>query len=177
MAFLGRGFDTDGDGSNDVFIGGKVNLISVEEAKQQLGCLFWLIGWVLPSGIATVLVMFVVPQEWKDSGLGLVFWMFVPWISFLIVTFIRIWLKKNNTTSPSTNGVTGQSDTRSQSSHNPVQNIQEQKDTIWLMKLDGTIGGPFTKEKLRQLKSSGKLPPGLKASRSKDGPWKELPTG
>ena len=66
-------------------------------------------------------------------------------------------------------------DTEESIESTPSQNMQT--DAIWIMKPNGQVGGPFTKEKLRQLKSQGKLPQGMKASRSKDGPWKEIPTG
>ena len=49
--------------------------------------------------------------------------------------------------------------------------------TLWVMKPNGEVGGPFTKQYLKELKDSGKLPPGLKASRLKDGPWQNLQSG
>ena len=63
---------------------------------------------------------------------------------------------------------------------NQVKQPTAQEDnTIWLKRSDGRVIGPYTKEKIKELKSkkTGKLPTGLKASRSKEGPWKELPTG
>ena len=42
---------------------------------------------------------------------------------------------------------------------------------------DDRILGPFTKQDLEELKDSGRLPTGLKASRSKDGPWVNLEGG
>lgn len=71
--------------------------------------------------------------------------------------------------------ITGELDTEESIESTPSQNMQT--DAIWIMKPNGQVGGPFTKERLRQLKSQGKLPQGMKASRSKDGPWKEMPTG
>jgi hypothetical protein len=52
----------------------------------------------------------------------------------------------------------------------------DRSSQMWIMRPDGKIGGPFTRKKLDELKSLGKLPSGLKASHSKEGPWKLFPT-
>ena len=73
--------------------------------------------------------------------------------------------------------VTGKYDADEQGDHHPTKNNEPVSlGDIWVMKPNGKIGGPFTKQYLKELKDSGKLPPGLKASRSKDGPWINLPT-
>ncbi len=74
--------------------------------------------------------------------------------------------------------VTGKYDADEQDDHHPTKNNEPVSlGDIWVMKPNGKIGGPFTKQYLKELKDSGKLPPGLKASRSKDGPWQNLPSG
>ena len=74
--------------------------------------------------------------------------------------------------------VTGKYDAEKQDGHHSTStNESVPLGDIWIMKPDGEIGGPFTKQYLKELKDSGKLPPGLKASRSKDGPWQNLQSG
>ncbi|MBT6918335.1 MAG: hypothetical protein HN985_01310, partial [Planctomycetaceae bacterium] len=78
----------------------------------------------------------------------------------------------NKAFSTISNAVRGKYDVEESSEAAPSE--VQQKDTLWVMKPDGEIGGPFTKQYLRELKVSGKLPQGLTASRSKNGPWQKI---
>ncbi|MGI9556184.1 MAG: hypothetical protein ACR2M9_04910 [Cyanophyceae cyanobacterium] len=71
--------------------------------------------------------------------------------------------------------VTGKYDAEEPSEAIPSQTKPEA--TLWVMKPNGEVGGPFTRQYLSELKAAGKLPKGLKASESESGPWQNLPSG